>query len=526
MKPHRRSTTACASAALALLGASASACFTGSSGREPSPDELYFPTGLVTSPGRTTLYVTNSDFDLRYSAGSVQALDLAALRGATRPIVDALAAAPDDVVAACGAAGRGLNDDDWLTPGPCSPFELPPLVRAYAFIGAFASGALLVHAPDDEHARLFVPVRGDPSITYFEVEDDRAAAGGAAFAPSFRLDCGAEEDGKCAAAFRIGQDPEQALRGIRLPADPVGIAASDDGSVIVTAHQTTASASLLMNDWHDPSPPWLAYFASGLPVGPMELASIPAPALAAAAGPDFGYGASFALTYRSSAEVDVLRFNPDSGSVPPRPFVQRIGATLVGTNASGVDSRGIGIVADRRQACEASCAANDLACLEHCAEEVPLEVFVANRTPPSLVLGQFDSVLGHSGAVASSAFDALTLYDAVPLATGVSRVRVGKVIDADGALATRVFAVCFDSRAVYSFDPVLGRVDAVIRTGRGPHDLAFDWGEVGGEPYAQVYVAHFTDSYLGVVDLDMRHGATFGLMYATVGVPRPPEESN
>ena len=37
-------------------------------------------------------------------------------------------------------------------------------------------------------------------------------------------------------------------------------------------------------------------------------------------------------------------------------------------------------------------------------------------------------------------------------------------------------------------------------------------------------VGHFTDSYLGVVDLDQRR-STFGQMIANIGVPVPPPES-
>ena len=82
------------------------------------------------------------------------------------------------------------------------------------------------------------------------------------------------------------------------------------------------------------------------------------------------------------------------------------------------------------------------------------------------------------------------------------------------------------------------RVDAVIKTGRGPHALAFDTDRVrdeAGNPvldaqgnpvwYSTMYVAHFTDSYVGVVDLDMRNQATFGAMYMTLGKPVPPKES-
>ena len=59
-------------------------------------------------------------------------------------------------------------------------------------------------------------------------------------------------------------------------------------------------------------------------------------------------------------------------------------------------------------------------------------------------------------------------------------------------------------------------------TGRGPQPIAFDTGD----DYSYMYVGHFTDSNLGVVDLDMRHIATtFATMFATIGSPVPPIES-
>jgi hypothetical protein len=40
-----------------------------------------------------------------------------------------------------------------------------------------------------------------------------------------------------------------------------------------------------------------------------------------------------------------------------------------------------------------------------------------------------------------------------------------------------------------------------------------------------MYVGHFIDSYIGVVDLDMRKPSTFGSMFISLGAPAPPRES-
>jgi hypothetical protein len=517
-------------------------CFTGAEGRQPDPAQIYFPTGVLASPGGTALYVANSDFDLGFAGGSVQVLDLRALRGATRVVVDVIAAhdpakdPPLDMNAVCDAAGVAKNPDEWLNPGPCAPFDVAPFVKSTAFIGAFASGLLLVHDPDAQHARLFVPVRGDPSITYFEVDDDREAAepGGEGFVPGFGLDCQIGDDRFCNDAFRLGRDPDRNLRGVQLPTDPVGIAATADGRAIVTAHQTEASASLLINDWG--ARPELVFSLSNLANGPTEVATIPEPAFvalaredAAAGGRLFSYRTGFSVTYRNAAEIDQLRYVPDSGAAPPRPFLVRGEAFPITTNASAFDSRGIALLDTDRAACEASCAgvADALGCNVACAEEIPVELFMANRDPAALLVGQLQTVVNRGeGDVVTGAAEATIIYDQIALAFGPSRVEAGKVVDKNGELVDRVFAVCFDSRSIYVIDPVAKRTEAVIHTGRGPHDVGFDTGvDAAGERFSFLYVGHFTDSYLGIVDLDMRRSLTYGQMFASVGTPTPPEES-
>src|SRR5215510_2227400 len=66
--------------ALVTLGLSALGCFKPDDGREPPLDRIYFPTGLTLSPDADRLYVANSDWDLQFNAGSVQAYDAARLR--------------------------------------------------------------------------------------------------------------------------------------------------------------------------------------------------------------------------------------------------------------------------------------------------------------------------------------------------------------------------------------------------------------------------------------------------------------
>ena len=158
---------------------------------------------------------------------------------------------------------------------------------------------------------------------------------------------------------------------------------------------------------------------------------------------------------------------------------------------------------------------------------------MANRAPPSLLIGEVTTTVvdsNVSGGTGSGIFDTINIYNQTPLALGPSKVALGTAIQPDGTPKRYVFTVTFDSRKIFMYDPVLDQVIKVIETGRGPHPIAFDTCTTDCGPnetaHAYLYVGHFTDSYLGVVDLDMRHPETFGTMFASIGAPLPPLESH
>jgi hypothetical protein len=101
-------------------------------------------------------------------------------------------------------------------------------------------------------------------------------------------------------------------------------------------------------------------------------------------------------------------------------------------------------------------------------------------------------------------------------------VAIGEILNDEGKRERRVFTLCFDSRRIAIYDPERqGRLETEIVTGRGPQAIAFDIGE----DYAYAYVAHFLDSYIGVVDLDRRHKNQYRALIATVGRPTQPRAS-
>jgi hypothetical protein len=146
-------------------------------------------------------------------------------------------------------------------------------------------------------------------------------------------------------------------------------------------------------------------------------------------------------------------------------------------------------------------------------DEAPLSVFVASRTPDSLVVGTI-SDKERSGEEAR-----LPDFNySVSLRGGPSRLTSGAVISEVGEQEPRVFVLSFDTGTMTIYNPVLGDVESRVTVGRGPQSVAVD------SKNGLAYVAVFTDSYVSVVDLDKRH-STFGQVLLNLGTPIPPVSS-
>lgn len=532
-------------AALVLTG-----CYDPGQGVEPPLRELYFPVGLAVSPGGTRLYTANSDFDLQYNGGSLQALDLERIRAlvprrcsADTDCADGercdLTPTPENdgmpsrwcvptsgsfAGQPCGAFGEKSEGSRLLAPGRCGFVSLTQpqdggssLVVAAVGISAFATDVVYRSRPTGPGGRLFVPTRGDATLHYIDAIDDSEPE-----SVPFELECGQNGNGgDCNDAHRVGDDPEQEnTRDLRLPPEPFGISALEHARAIVLTHQTEGAASLLVSDdaaWGDGvtgfgTGPKLEFVIGGMPSRPIGVAAVPEPAVVAADAIDYQPG--FLVTFRNAAQINLLRFFDDVAAGLERPFLQVAGSVGIGTNSVNVDSRGIAIDGSERQACEAGCSAGNVDCLYQCAG-IPLRVFVANRTPASLLVG-----LTRTNASVTSSDDLPQFYDSVPLPFGPSRVVMGEVVNKSGVRVPRVFVLCFDSRRIIVFDPELNRVESDIITGRGPHSFVADIGP----DHAYGYVAHFTDSYVGVLDLDQR-SPTYGTIVLTVAKPTAPRAS-
>jgi hypothetical protein len=264
---------------------------------------------------------------------------------------------------------------------------------------------------------------------------------------------------------------------------------------------------------------------------------------------------AFLQSSRNVAEVDLIRYYDDdgsqleggvSGSTLPRPFLAKEVAYGVATNSGGFDSRGLAIDKSPRTACRARLQPLGLKTSHGdpgwiACGQLPARVFIANRSPPSLIVGQ----IGGPSRSGDGTYDPdlLTLTGNVPLSDGPSRVYVAPVVQkasggGAGALAVRVFILCFDTSVVYVYDPEAQAVENVIYVGPGPFAMAFDpfdpddmaanappTADATGWPYRFAYVASFTDSFVQLLDLDANSPATFEHVVYTLGQPTPPKGS-
>jgi Cys-rich repeat protein len=582
-------------------------CFPPDEGRPVPLDRIYFPVGIALSPKKSWMYVANSDFDLQYNAGTVQVYDLAKLRRlvprycrtsddcASGKVCDA------DAIGTTAPTHRCVDDpkdpnpcpkgtkrqsfgEQLLAPGLCSPLEASGLLFAGTKGGAVAIGAFVtdvVYATnplqDGKGGRLFLPVRGDATMHWIDVDDDTDGR-----RTGRALDCGQSGSSQaCDQNHRRGADNfQENVRKLALPAEPYGVAlearpyaggpANDTPAVVpspdpnqpyttydealVTTHQTTGQMTLFKNHWGGGATedgPELDFVAAGLPAGALSVAAVPLPAFWVEFPSSVIYFPGFLTTFRNAAQVSLARYFPEPQAHPPRPFLDVSRSTAITVNSVGVDSRGIAIDNAARAACEAPttgpCSPSALEavaqaqrdaqmdptiqaqsrfeCLLARCEPIPLDVYVANRAPPSLILGQ-----SPPNVPRTLTDDLPHFYQSISISAGPSRVVVGSVVDTTGKAARRVFVICFDSRRIFVYDPVGKRIETEIITGRGPHAFAVDIGpnlDVPGDEgnYAYAYVGHFSDSYLAVIDLDQRHTETYGKIVLNVGQRTPPRAS-
>ena len=586
-------------ALLTLLTLSATDCYSTGDGTAPPLDQLYYPVGLQVSAGGTVLYAVNSDFDLQYNGGTLQSYDLSLLRQHVKaliadptalevPFLDRAAALKHPCPLGSDEAGASSRDPTATLGETCAPpVDSSFYVRDSAVIGAFATELLLSLPPSRLESkpgdvggagnrsfdRLFSALRGNASVTWANVDRDLDVNGKPTTPPAiplgrkwnntdepyqpFVLQCGQEHDTsrRCDGAHEGGNNANELnnTRHITMPGEPFGMTMSRDGEAIIITHQNETKTSLFdsglrRSDNGASPPPSLQFILDGVPLGGVGVAAIPHDPAAFLGTATLPHPA-FLETSRQVAQVSLIRQYPDEFnglmSALKRPFLNQEGAYAVAVGPGGNDSRGIVIDPTPRLACKAKVAPKDeskgrtqtvLNDENRACGRKAARVFIANRSPPSLLIGDIG---GSASAETNYDPDRLVLHTTIPLSAGPSKLYLAPVVEADGALALRVFAVCFDSATVFVYNPETEQLENVIRVGLGPFAMAFDpftfedvaahkkvESAFGLRRYRFAYLASFTRSFIQILDLDnVDHSATFERVVYTLGLPKNPKGS-
>jgi YVTN family beta-propeller protein len=410
---------------------------------QPPRDELVYPTGLAVSPDGSRLFAVNANSDLRWSSGSVVAFDLAAV---------------DELMSrwvGLAVEDRGCqNQDGPLAGEPCScdPENLSILwcdqarvadPDAGVRVGNFATDIAIQDLGDGE-LRLFVPVRGDPSVTWIDYR------GGA-------LECDGSSAGfpLCDEERILGYDGD-ATRD--LIDEPFEVYVDSASEVAVVTHLQLGAVSLIQTP-RDGTPALVDALTGLFENLVLSNGAVISGAALGAAGRRVpgSEDTLFYITSRTDDRVQMLAVAPPRGSAAAQ--LVPAGFFLLDSVQPSDDSRGIAFNADGTRA------------------------YLVNRNPPMLHV--VDTSTTPAGVPANE------IIASVELCRDPANLAV-----ADPGDGTRVYVACFPEGQVWAIDPEASLVEAILPVGGGPNAVAVD------QQRKRLYVASFLDHSVTVVDLD------------------------
>ncbi|MBN1774808.1 MAG: hypothetical protein JXB32_26350 [Deltaproteobacteria bacterium] len=351
-------------------------------GIDPPTDRFFFPTGLARTAGGRYLLVANSNFNLKYNAGTVAVVDLARV---------------DAAIAECSGCCRQARDET-------------PFLRtdSTAILGSQVTD--LAVSPDG--ARVYATVRGNASLTWFDL-DEAAADGGRV------LSC---SDDRSSRAHRCDGRHEIIRTGsLWVPAEPYVLLALEDW--VLTGHVDSGDVALF--DVGEGRTPTVVRVLDQFPDGVNGFARHPS-------------GEWLYVVSRASSRLYPFTVAMASRHAGEGPAVSSAPAVAVTSNSPGADCRSLVFSPDGTRA------------------------FVANREPPSVVV--FDSTPRGDGT------PAFTLLATLEIGSGPSRLAV-QPLPGGGYV---VLVVCFNAEQLFVVDPVLLAVVHVVPTGIGPHAIMSD----------------------------------------------------
>jgi DNA-binding beta-propeller fold protein YncE len=457
---------------LTWLCVAGAACNLDNPGDAPAEGTLYFPNAVALSPQSATsaaryLYVANANFDLRFSAGSLQAYDL--------DLLDSILSGEMDVPGCPGSECVIMPKDQAV-----SDASAPVTVLAdEVLIPSYSTGIAVSPSGD----RLYVVTRTEASLTFVDVDENASGDG--------LLRCGPEADRRCDDAHTRGDDSVQNGRRLRLPAEPVSIIAGDaanlvapngnalTGDFVMIAHRE-GQASLFLDraESGGASGPVLVDVLQGLSLEPTGVSFDPASGLA--------YLSVFDRLTQSNVGKVLARVGVAVDDSAP------LQSSLY--SAGNVVIEGVNVDRDTRAV----------------AIGPQSQAYVVSRSPSALLwVDVAPDTATPTGRIAQRT---------VEVGAGPSRLALGDV----GGIPVAVVS-CFDARQIFVLDARTGDALSIVHNLSGPFELAIDTVR------QRLYVADFRSSVIRVIDLSplvtgQTSEPTSARVIATLGKARLLEE--
>lgn len=433
----------CAGASALLVIGMLTGCPANGDDLQPPRDELVYPTGLAVSPDGARMFAVNANSDLRWSSGSVVVFDL----DAVNDLVTRWVGLP--------LADRGCQSQDGPLAGEpcdCDP-ETPTILAcdqsrvtdsdAGVRIGNFATDVAVQDLGEGD-LRLFVPVRGDPSVTWIDYRGGELACDGTS--EGYPL-CDEER------ILTFAGDTDRDLIE-----EPFEVYVDSASEVAVVTHLQRSAVSLVATP-RDGTPALVDAVTDLFDNLILSNGTVILGAALGAAGRrvEGSDSALYYITSRTEDRVQMLAVAPPRGAAPAQ--LVPAGFFFLDSVQPSDDSRGIAFNADGTRA------------------------YLVNRNPPMLHV--LDTSTTPTGLPANQVIASVDLCrDPANLAV------------TDPGEGTRVYVACFPEGQVWAIDPEAAVVETILPVGGGPNAVAVD------EQRKRLYVASFLDHSLTVVDLD------------------------
>jgi YVTN family beta-propeller protein len=509
----------------------------------PVPSKLDWPAGLAMDPTARFLYLSNGNADLKVGSGSIMMVDLLrfdcavdAFNGVAPNPACAQFPTKTDIALARDShqlpTAGCLSDPDDQQIVDCTedPFILSnATVRVGNFAGTMRLqlGTTTVNGVQEVTRRLYVSVRGDPSVTYADINfDDLLAtpdAGGHIDTPGL-INC---FDDPASLLTRSGYDAAT---------NTTTSAAHCDPSHLLQTYTCPGSPDCLNGDNNIPTEPFDLFLdqgtnVDGTPFSRLLVAHLSAgavtlidllgvPYIADVSPPFFegnsqGQFGTFGIARLDNAGPPIYYLTSDLTAALSTFQLQE-------TAAGGVVVPGP--VTGFSGSFPLGAAGRELI-----FDPQGQRAYMTQTSPPSVAV--IDMRLNQPD---SHGLPANNIVDDIPVCAGPSNMALRQelVVGPAGSppqLGTKLYVVCFLSNQVMVVDPDTLLVEATILLGRGPNEIAFNFtGEETPvadrlpEPtHRRAYVSEYGESTIAVIDLDAGSPSE-NRVIARIGMPFPP----